>query len=107
MRVMREEVTVGHVIELPRLFFEKERVQRHGTLNGGLLVKSVIPTRGRVHAFYRPCMDEDVFLVCATLEDGLHCCKAQGEAEFRIDELLLDHNYVGHLKKARMAVTPR
>lgn len=107
MRVMREEVTVGHVIELPRLFFEKERVQRHGTLDGGLLVKSVIPTRGRVHAFYRPCMDEDVFLVCATLEDGLHCCKARGEAEFRIDELLLDDDYIGHLKEGLMAVTPR
>ena len=46
MRVVCEEVTVCHVIELPGLFLEKERVQRDGTLDGGLLVKSVIPTGG-------------------------------------------------------------
>ena len=46
MRVVCEEVTVCHVIELPRLFLEKEGVQRDGTLDGGLLVESVIPTRG-------------------------------------------------------------
>lgn len=52
-------------------------------------------------------MHEDVFLVCATLEDGLHGRKARGEAEFGIDELLLNHDYIGHLKEGLMAVTPR
>ena len=52
-------------------------------------------------------MHKDVFLVCATLEDGLHGCKARGEAEFGIDELLLNHDYIGHLKEGLMAVTPR
>ena len=52
-------------------------------------------------------MHKDVFLVGATLEDGLHGGKARGEAEFGIDELLLDHDYIGHVKEGLMAVTPR
>ena len=36
--VMGEEVTVCHVVELPRLFLEEDRVQRDGTLDGCLFV---------------------------------------------------------------------